>query len=197
VKTTIFNTPVLSYLFHLLAKIILRLIGWKVEGRFPDLPKFIVIGAPHTSNWDFMMFLAIIFHLRADVRFMGKAELFRGPLAWFFYWCGGIPVDRSKSTGLVEQMVSACEASKKFILVIAPEGTRHRVAEWKMGFYHIAKSAGIPVVMAVVDGIRKKVMVGQVFHPGEDADADLKTIKGFFAGRVGINPRRKEITLER
>jgi hypothetical protein len=66
-----------------------------------------------------------------------------------------------------------------------------------MGFYHIAKSAGIPVVMAVVDGIRKKVMVGQVFHPGEDADADLKTIKGFFAGRVGINPRRKEITLER
>jgi 1-acyl-sn-glycerol-3-phosphate acyltransferase len=184
-------------LFHLLAKIILRLIGWKVEGRFPDLPKFIVIGAPHTSNWDFMMFLAIIFHLRADVRFMGKAELFRGPLAWFFYWCGGIPVDRSKSTGLVEQMVSACEASKKFILVIAPEGTRHRVAEWKMGFYHISKSAGIPVVMAVVDGIRKKVMVGQVFHPGEDADADLKTIKGFFAGRVGINPRRKEITLER
>jgi 1-acyl-sn-glycerol-3-phosphate acyltransferase len=197
VKTTIFNTPVLSYILHLLARLSLRLIGWKVEGRFPDLPKFIVIGAPHTSNWDFVMFLAVIFTLRADVRFMGKAELFRGPFAWFFYWCGGVPVDRSKSTGLVEQMVAASEATKKFILVIAPEGTRHRVTEWKMGFYHIAKSAGLPVVFAVVDGIRKKVLVGQMFQPGEDADADLKAIKGFFAGRVGINPRRKEITLER
>jgi 1-acyl-sn-glycerol-3-phosphate acyltransferase len=197
VKTTIFNTPILSCALHLLAKLSLGLIGWKVEGRFPDLPKFIVIGAPHTSNWDFMMFLGVIFTLRADVRFMGKAELFRGPFAWFFYWCGGIPVDRSKSTGLVEQMVTACETSQKFILVIAPEGTRHRVTEWKMGFYHIAKSAGLPVVFAVVDGIRKKMLVGQIFQPGEDADADLKAIKGFFAGKVGINPRRKEITLER
>lgn len=196
-KITIFNTPILSQLLHILAKSTLRAVGWKVEGGFPDLPKFIVIGAPHTSNWDFMMFLGVIFHLRANVRFMGKAELFRGPFAWFFYWCGGVPVDRSKPQGLVEQMVQACEAAKQFVLVIAPEGTRHRVAEWKMGFYHIAKSASVPVVMAVVDGIRKTVRVGQIFHPTEDAIADMKTIKGFFAGKVGINPRRKEITLER
>lgn len=196
-KTTIFNTPILSTLLHLLAKSVLRAIGWKVDGKFPDLPKFVVVGAPHTSNWDFMMFLAVIFYLRENVRFMGKAEVFRGPLGWFFYWCGGVPVDRSKSQGLVEQMAQASKASDQFILIIAPEGTRQRVAEWKMGFYHIAKSAGIPMVMAVVDGIRKTIHVGQIFHPSQDADADMKTIKGFFAGVVGINPGRKEITLER
>ena len=196
-KTTIFNTPILSTLLHLLAKSILHATGWKVDGKFPDLPKFVVIGAPHTSNWDFMLFLAVIFYLRENVRFMGKAEIFRGPFGWFFYWCGGVPVDRSKSQGLVEQMVQACKASEQFILVIAPEGTRHRVTEWKMGFYHIARDAGIPIVMAVVDGIRKTVRVGQVFHPTQDADTDMKAIKGFFAGKVGINSRRKEITLER
>ncbi|MBI5841119.1 MAG: lysophospholipid acyltransferase family protein [Chloroflexi bacterium] len=195
-KVTIFNTPILSEFFHQLTKLLLRAFGWRVDGKFPDLPKFVVVGAPHTSNWDFLLFLGVIFQLRANVRFMGKAELFNNPFGWFFYWCGGIPVDRSKSTGLVEQMVQACKKAKQFVLVIAPEGTRHRVTEWKMGFYHIAKSAGIPMVMAVVDGIRKTVHVGQVFHPTDDAEADMKAIKGFFAGMAGINPRRKYITLE-
>jgi len=194
-KTTIFNTPLLSDVLHLLARLSLRLVGWKVDGRFPDLDKFVVIGAPHTSNWDFMLFLAVIFTLRANVRFMGKAELFNNPFGWFFYWCGGVPVDRSQSTGLVEQMVEACQRAEKFILVIAPEGTRKHVREWKMGFYHIARSAGIPIVFAAVDGIRKKVIVGQIFQPGEDAEADLKSIKGYFAGKTGVKPR-KEIMLQ-
>jgi 1-acyl-sn-glycerol-3-phosphate acyltransferase len=195
-KTTIFNTPILSTFLHYLTKFLLYLVGWKVEGQLPDLPKFVLIGAPHTSNWDFVLFLAIIFALRANVRFMGKAELFRNPFGRFFYWCGGIPVDRSKSQGLVEQMVDACKKSDQFILTIAPEGTRHYVSEWKMGFYHIAKSAGIPVVMAIVDGAKKTLRIGQVFHPTENMDADLKTIKRFFAGMVGISPSKKYITLK-
>ena len=195
-KTTIFNTPILSEVYHYFAKIMMRLAGWRVEGTLPDLPKFVLIGAPHTSNWDFVLFLGVIFSLRANVRFMGKAELFRAPIGWFFRFCGGIPVDRKKSTGLVEQMVKACNESEKFILTIAPEGTRHHVTEWKRGFYHIAKSAGIPIVMAVVDGKHKTVHVGQVFQLTEDMEADMKSIQGFFAGMVGINPRRKYITLE-
>lgn len=195
-KTTIFNAPFLSRIFHYFARFFLWLFGWKVEGQLPDLPKFVLIGAPHTSNWDFVMFLAIIFFLRANVRFMGKAELFRNPFGWFFYWCGGIPVDRSKSQGLVEQMVVACKKSNQFILTIAPEGTRHYVSEWKLGFYHIAKSAGIPVVMAIVDGAKKTLCLGQVFHPTENMDADIKAIKRFFAGMVGINTRKKYITLK-
>jgi 1-acyl-sn-glycerol-3-phosphate acyltransferase len=193
---TIFNTPILSGLFHYLAKFIMRLLGWHVDGKLPDLPKFVLIGAPHTSNWDFVLFLGLIFYLRANVRFMGKAELFRWPIGWFFRYCGGVPVDRKKSTGLVDQMVKACNESEKFILTIAPEGTRHHVTEWKRGFYHIAKNAGIPIVIAVVDGKRKTVRIGQVFQPTEDMEADMKAIQGFFTGVVGINPRRKYITLE-
>jgi len=174
----------------------MRLTGWLVEGKLPDLPKFVLIGAPHTSNFDFLLFLGVIFSLRANVHFMGKAELFRPPYGWFFYYCGGIPVDRKKSTGLVEQMVKACSESDKFILTIAPEGTRHQVVEWKRGFYHIAKSAGIPIVLAVVDGKYKKVRIGHVFHPTDDVEGDMRVIQGYFAGVVGINRRRKYITLE-
>lgn len=126
---------------------------------------------------------------------MGKAELFRSPLGWFFYWCGGIPVDRKKSSGLVEQMVEACGKSDKFILTIAPEGTRHHVTEWKRGFYHIAKNAGIPIVFAVVDGKKKALCIGQVFELTDDMEADIQNIRGYFTGVTGINPRKKYITL--
>jgi 1-acyl-sn-glycerol-3-phosphate acyltransferase len=195
-KKTIFNSPILSGIFHHLATFMMRRVGWRVDGALPNIPKFVLIGAPHTSNWDFMLFLGVIFSLRANVRFMGKAELFRFPVGWFFRYCGGVPVDRKKSTGLVEQMVKACNESEQFILTIAPEGTRHHVNEWKRGFYYIAKSAGIPMVMAVVDGKHKTVRIGQVFHPTEDMEADMKTIKGVFEGVTGIHPRRKYITLQ-
>ena len=195
-KPTIFTTPLLSTVFRHAANMALFLAGWRVDGNLPNLSKFVLIGAPHTSNWDFLLFLGVIFHLRTSVRFMGKAELFRWPFGWFFRWCGGIPVDRTRSQGLVEQMGRACRESENFILTIAPEGTRHTVSEWKLGFYHIAKSAGIPIVMAVVDGGKKVVGIGQVFYPTENMEQDLKTIKGFFTGIVGINPRKKYITLQ-
>jgi 1-acyl-sn-glycerol-3-phosphate acyltransferase len=194
-KTTIFNTPLLSGIFRLIARFFLWILGWRVKGKLPDLPKFVLIGAPHTSNWDFVLFLGLIFHLRANVHFMGKAELFRFPIGWFFRYCGGVPVDRKKSTGLVDQMVKVYNESEKFILTIAPEGTRHHVVEWKRGFYHIAKGAEVPIVMAVVDGKHREVRVGQVFRPTEDAEADMTAIQGFFTGVAGINPRRKYITL--
>ena len=193
---TIFNTPILSTIFHYLARFWMRRFGWRVEGKLPDIPKFVLIGAPHTSNWDFVLFLGVMFTLRANVRFMGKAELFRSPIGWFFRYCGGVPVDRKKSTGLVDQMVEASNRSEHFILTITPEGTRHQIVEWKRGFYHIAKNAGIPIVIAVVDGRHKTVRIGQVFHPTGNIEADMKTTQSFFAGTVGINPRRKYITLE-
>ncbi len=195
-KTTIFTTPILSPLLRLLSNSIMRLAGWHVDGTLPDLSKYVIIGAPHTSNWDFILFLGIIFRLKINVNYMGKVELFRSPLGWFFYYCGGIPVDRSKSTGLVEQTVEACQQADHFILVVAPEGTRHGVKEWKRGFYHIAKGAGIPIVMAKVDGRHKTVHVGQVFHLTEDMEADMKAIQDSFKGLVGIRPPKKYIPLE-
>jgi 1-acyl-sn-glycerol-3-phosphate acyltransferase len=195
-KNTIFTTPILSSFFRLLSALLMYLFGWRVEGALPNIPKYIIIGAPHTSNWDFPLFLGVIFHLKVNARFMGKEEIFRWPFSSFFYWCGGIPVSRKKSTGLVEQMVDACEKSDKFILTIAPEGTRYHVTEWKMGFYHIAKNAGIPIVIAVVDGKKKTVQVGQVFYPTENMDADIKAIKGYFDGVVGVSRKQKYITLK-
>ena len=193
---TIFNTPVLSGIFHLLARIIMRLVGWRVDGGLPDLPKFVLIGAPHTSNWDFVLFLGIVFSLRANVRFMGKAELFRWPVGAFFRYCGGIPVDRSRSQGLVEQMVKASTEADHFILTITPEGTRHEVAAWKRGFYHIATGASLPIVMAKVDGKHKTVHVGQIFYPTGNMEADMRVIQESYAGATGIKPRKKYIPLE-
>jgi 1-acyl-sn-glycerol-3-phosphate acyltransferase len=195
-KLTIFNTPIISPILRFISNSLMRLAGWRVEGKLPDFPKFVLIGAPHTSNWDFLLFLGVVFRLKADVRYMGKAELFRSPFGWFFYWCGGIPVDRSKSSGLVEQMVDAYQRSDKFILTIAPEGTRHGVKEWKRGFYHIAKGAGVPIAMAKVDGKQKAMRVGDVFHLTDDMEADMKSIQELFKGMIGVNPRKKYITLE-
>jgi len=173
------------------------LVGWRVDGKLPDLPKFIMIGAPHTSNWDFVLFLGVIFTLKAEARFMGKAELFVFPIGWLFRYFGGYPVDRKKSTGLVGQMVEAVKAEDNFILTIAPEGTRHYVSDWKRGFYHIAKGAGVPIVMAQVDGKGKTVRIlKEPFYPTDDIEADMEAIKGKFEGVLGINPRRKYITLE-
>ncbi len=195
-KLTIFNTPIISPILRLISNSLMRLSGWRVEGKLPNLPKYLIIGAPHTSNWDFLLFLGVIFRLKADVRYMGKAELFRSPFGWFFYWCGGIPVDRSKSSGLVEQMVDASKRSDKFILTIAPEGTRHGVKEWKRGFYHIAKGAELPIVTAKVDGKNKAMRVGDIFHLTEDMEADMKSLQEMFKGMAGVNPRKKYITLE-
>jgi 1-acyl-sn-glycerol-3-phosphate acyltransferase len=195
-KRTIFNTPILSPILRWIADTLLRLTGWRVEGKLPDLPKFLLVGAPHSSNWDFVLFLGVVFHLKEDVRYMGKAELFRSPIGWFFYYCGGVPVDRSQPTGLVEQMVEACNKAEIFKLTITPEGTRKYVREWKRGFYHIAKGAGIPLVFAKVDGRQKTVRVGEVFYLTDDIEADMRAIQDAFKGFVGINPRKKYITLE-
>jgi 1-acyl-sn-glycerol-3-phosphate acyltransferase len=194
-KTTIFNTPIISPFLRFLSNSTMRAFGWRVEGTLPDIQKYIIIGAHHTSNWDFLLFLGVIFRLKANARYMGKAELFRKPFGWFFYWCGGIPVDRSKSVGLVEQMVDACQKADRFILTIAPEGTRHGVKEWKRGFYHIAKGAGIPIVMAKVDGRHKTMLVGETFYPTDDTEADMKAIQDAFKGKVGVNPPKKYISL--
>jgi 1-acyl-sn-glycerol-3-phosphate acyltransferase len=187
-KTTIFNTPILSAFLHRLSKFLLALFGWRVQGQLPELPKFILVGAPHTSNWDFLMFLALAFVLKGNLRYMGKVELFRPPLGGFFRWCGGVPVDRSQPQGLVAQMVQAIQLADHFQLVITPEGTRSRVGEWKRGFYHIAKNAGIPVVAGYVDSSTKTCGIGPTFTLSDDMEADIIAMQAFFKDKVGIKP---------
>ena len=189
-KTTIFNTPLVTPALRGFFRFFLRLFGWRVAGQLPDLPKFIIIGAPHTSNWDFVIFLALAFILKANVRYMGKKELFYWPYGWFFRWCGGVPVDRSKPHGLVEQTVHAIQKSDHFQMVITPEGTRSKVGEWKRGFYHIAKQAEIPVVTGYVDACTKICGIGPTFTITEDMEADIQSMQLFFKDKVGINQRK-------
>jgi 1-acyl-sn-glycerol-3-phosphate acyltransferase len=188
-KRTIFNTPLITPAFRSLSKLYLQILGWRVVGKLPDLPKFVIVGAPHTSNWDFVMFLALVFVLKGDLRYMGKKELFRWPVAGFFRWCGGVPVDRSRPQGLVEQTVQAIREADRFQLVITPEGTRSKVGKWKMGFYHIAKQADIPVAAGYVDSLTKTCGIGPTFTLTDDMEADIKTMQAFFKDKVGINPR--------
>ena len=188
-KTTIFNTPIIAPALRGLFRVSLRVLGWRVMGQLPDIPKFVIIGAPHTSNWDFVMFLALAFILKGDLRYMGKKELFRWPYEGFFKWCGGVPVDRSKPQGLVEQTVEAIQEADHFQLVITPEGTRSKVGEWKLGFYHIAKNASIPVVMGFVDSVTKTTGIGPTFTLTDDMEADIAAMQAFFKDKVGINPR--------
>ena len=189
-KRTIFNTQLVTPAFRGLFRFSLRIFGWRVVGQLPDYPKFVVVGAPHTSNWDFVMFLALAFVLKGDLRYMGKKELFRWPVAGFFRWCGGVPVDRSKPQGLVEQTVQAIQEADHFQLVITPEGTRSKVGVWKHGFYHIAKQAEIPVVTGYVDACTKICGIGPTFTLTEDMEADIQSMQLFFKDKVGINPRQ-------
>jgi 1-acyl-sn-glycerol-3-phosphate acyltransferase len=160
---------------------ILRLLGWRLEGGLPDLPKFVVTAAPHSSNWDFVIGIAAVFALRLDVRFVGKAELFRGPLGPLMRWLGGLPVDRYRPEGFVEQTVQLFAARRQLILAMAPEGTRKRVERWKSGFYRIALAAGVPIVPGYFDNGRKRVGFGKPIRPTGDAAQDIGVLREFYA----------------
>lgn len=174
-----------GWLSRTLGHVVLRLLGWRVTGAFPNEPRLVMIGAPHTSNWDFVVALAAAFSLRLGFSWVGKHLLFRPPFGWFFRWLGGIPVDRRASHGFVQQMVGEFERRPRFLLAIAPEGTRKAVARWKTGFYHIAVGAGVPVLMVTFDSARKAVHVGPWLTPRGDLGADLERILGLYAERLG------------
>ena len=128
---TIFDTPVLNILLRWFSLIALRITRWRTHGRLPATPKFVLVGAPHTSNWDFPYTLLIIFVLRGKIYWLGKDSLFRRPYKGFFKWLGGIPIDRSRSKNVVAQSIQQFHQNEKLILTIAPAGTRKRVTKWK------------------------------------------------------------------
>jgi 1-acyl-sn-glycerol-3-phosphate acyltransferase len=164
-----------------LGRMILRLLGWKITNAIPDYPKLVIIVAPHSSNWDFVIGIAVVFAMRLDVRFVGKAELFRGPLAPLMRWLGGLPVDRRRPEGFVEQVVAQFAAAERLVLAVAPEGTRRPVERWKSGFYRIALGAGVPILPAFLDNAARAVGFLPVFQPTGNADADLDALRALYA----------------
>jgi len=179
-QRTIFEMPGVSTLLRGLARLLLWSAGWRTAGGAPSDAKYVMVAAPHTSNWDLPLTLMIALVFRVPVFWMGKDSLFRWPFGGFFRWLGGVPIDRTKSNQVVAQMVQTFQRARSFVLVVAPEGTRKRVAYWKTGFYHIAVGAGVPIVLGFLDYRRKVGGIGPTVSPDGDLANDMKTIRGFY-----------------
>ncbi len=164
--------------------------GWRVEGRPPDIPKYVIAVAPHTSNMDFFVGLPIKYMYPGfKPRFLGKDSLFKIPVVgWFMKSIGGYAVDRSKNTKLVDQIVEIFEKEDEFIMTIAPEGTRSYVPKWKTGFYWVAVKAKVPIVMASFDYAHKVVEFKEPFDPTGDADTDIEKMMSYFRTIKGKHP---------
>ena len=163
--------------------------GWTLDPGAPALKKYIIVGAPHTSNWDFVFFVGTTDELGIRPRFVGKHSLFRWPLRRFMYDMGGVPIDRSASRNYVEQVALAFAAEEDFRLVIAPEGTRGGSGTWRSGFYHIARSAGVPVVPAWVDNVNMRGGLGPPIELTGDFQADMTKIAHFFRSKMPDHPK--------
>ena len=166
-----------------------HLRGWHVEGRAPPIPKFIVIGAPHTSNWDFAVFLGAIDELGVQPSYIGKHSLFRWPMRRFFIDMGGIPIDRTKRHNYVIEVANEIAKRERIALVIAPEGSRHPDGNWRSGFYHIAMRAGVPIVPAWIDRKRRRAGLGEPITPSGDYEADMARIAAFYRANIPDEPR--------
>lgn len=159
-----------------------RLAGWGVDEDLPELDKYILVAAPHTSNWDYVMMIALsAYHKRKPYTFVKDSAFKLFLVGTLVRWFGGIPIDRSKSQNLVEQAVEFIDQKDRIVLVITPEGTRNKSAYWRSGFYHIALKAKVPYVLGYLDYKRKRGSGGLVIHPSGDVDADLQIIREFYA----------------
>lgn len=166
---------------------LLQRCGWRMNGVFPDVPRLVLIVAPHSSWWDGVWGLLLKVALGIDIAFMGKRELFHGPLGWLLRRLGGIPIERSATHGVVEQMVTRFHASPQLWLGIAPEGTRKRVTRWKSGFWHIARGAGVPILPVYFDYPSRTIGIGPPLDPGADMAADLAALREFYRPYRGRN----------
>lgn len=170
-----------------------KLLGWKTKVSVPDYDKYIICAAPHTTNWDLFigkLFMGAIGH---ETGFMMKKDWFFWPLGPIFRWMGGIPVDRSRKTSLVDQMIKIAKSSQKFHLAITPEGTRKANPNWKKGFYYIAQGAGLPIILVAIDYEKKCITAEKVIHPSGDLDKDMREIKLYYKNFKGKYPENFSI----
>ncbi|MBW8012807.1 MAG: acyltransferase [Chloroflexi bacterium] len=182
--------PQCAKIFTWISNIWLRLMGWKVEGNVPHIPKMVLIFAHHTSTWDFFIILPSAFSIGLKPNYLGKKQLFSGLLGWYFSAMGGIPVDRQSKTNTVDQIVTEIKKRDQVLIGIAPEGTRKHINHWKTGFYHIAYQAGVPITFGYLDYARKYAGFYQGFIPSGDMEADFQLIQNFFGKVTAKFPER-------
>jgi 1-acyl-sn-glycerol-3-phosphate acyltransferase len=188
---TIHETIGIRTLVRCLALLVFKCTGWKTEGRVPDFPRYVIIAAPHTSNWDFIFTLCLAFIHRLNAVIMMKDAWFRWPLGPLFRWLGALPIDRSRANQVVAQSIAKFQQRDRLVLVVPPSGTRKRVLYWKTGFYHIANGAGVPIVLGFLDYRRKVGGFGPAVRPTGDIDADMAVIRAFYRDVSGKNPLKE------
>ncbi|HSX65296.1 MAG TPA: lysophospholipid acyltransferase family protein [Pseudoxanthomonas sp.] len=169
------------------ARRFLRAFGWRVIGTLPDIPKLVLIVAPHSSNWDGVWGMAAKIAMGLQVRVLGKAQLFWWPLAPLLRKLGVVPIDRSSPQGTVEQAIDIIDGAERMWFALTPEGTRKRVQKWKSGFWKIARGANVPILMAYFHYPEKIIGIGELFHPSDDVDADMAKIREWYRPWQGKN----------
>ncbi len=171
-----------------LSKKILNWCGWQIIGQPPSINKYVIIVAPHTSNWDFFIFLLLKFHCRLKVNFIGKHTIFIGPIGWFLRKIGGIPVVRSENHNMVDSIAEAFEQNEAMIFALSPEGTRSLKDCWRSGFYFIALKAKVPLQLCFLDTATQTLGFGPLLELSGDQVTDLALLKNFYADKKGIKP---------
>ncbi len=175
-----------------LARGVLRLMGWTLVDDVPERPpKFVTIGAPHTTNWDFPIAILMFVGLGMKRNWVGKHTLFRPPFGWLMRFLGGVPLDRSKRHNFVDQVVAAFDEAEEMVIALAPEGTRSHTSHWKTGFYYIAVGASVPIVLAFIDYPTKRIGLGSILYPTGDLEADIQLIRNFYADKRGKRPENE------
>lgn len=168
----------------------LRVCGWRLVGTAPDVPRCVIIFAPHTSNWDFPLLLAVRFAFNRRVTYLAKSTLFRFPIARLLRATGALAVERSERHALVEQLVSELGRRDELWLAMSPEGTRAWTDHWKSGFYHIAREARVPLLLAFIDARARECGLGELLELSGDVERDMELLRAFYSGKQGIVPER-------
>lgn len=173
---------------RLLGRVLLTLFGWRVLEPFPTVPNYVLIGAPHTSWWDFPVMMAIAWRMELDLHWVGKHTLFRPPVGWLFRALGGLPVERGARSDVVGQLAAEFDRRDAFVLAIAPEGTRGKAPHWKTGFYWIARAAKVPIAMGFMDFGRRVGGIGPLLDASEPLETIAGRLEAFYADKQGRHP---------
>jgi 1-acyl-sn-glycerol-3-phosphate acyltransferase len=171
-----------------IGKLVVRLFRYRQVGDAPDVPVCVMVAAPHTSNWDFILMIAMAWSNGLDVVWLGKKEMFAGPASWLFRAMGGIPVDRKSPAGLVDAVVELAGSGRHVAIVIPPEGTRAKRTYWKSGFRRIARAADVPVSLSFLDGPTRTGGFGPLLTMTDDVVADMDQVRAFYADKLGVRP---------
>ena len=174
-----------------IASILLKLLGWKVDLIITVPDKCVLIGAPHTSNWDFPYGILALTSMGIRFNWVGKHTLFKPPMGWIFKQIGGISINRSFSKSFMMSIIALFGEREEFILAIAPEGTRSKTDYWKAGFYSIANKASVPIVLGCIDYSKKKIEIGEKLMPTGNLEQDSTFISNYYMERQGKHPENQ------